>query len=111
MEKKLSKLENVKLGLCGYQEACLGFSATISGESWGVQDNKSTWDANQIKHTENCRWSEEDRNKGYAEIMRYISDLLNDAKVTSIDMLNGMPVEATFDGNTLVSWRILTEVI
>ncbi len=111
MEKRLGKLENVKFGLCGYQEACLGISVTISGDGWGVGDSKSTWDANQIKHTEHCQWTEEDRSKGYDEVMRFVSDLLKDAKCNSIDQLNGKPVEAKFEGMTLKGWRILTEVL
>ena len=111
MEKKLGKLSGVKFGLCGYQEACLGLSVTISGEGWGVCDNKSAWDANQIKHTKHCKWTEEDRSKGYDDVIRYVSDLLSHAKVRSVGDLNGKPVEAVFDGMTLKSWRILTEVI
>jgi hypothetical protein len=43
--------------------------------------------------------------------MRYVSSLLKDAKVNSVDQLKGKPVEVTFDGNMLKSWRILTEVL
>ena len=110
-EKKLGKLENVKFGLGGYQNACLGLTVTISGNGWGCGDNRSAWDANQIKHTKRCKWTEEDRSKGYDEVMRFVSDLLKDAKCVSIDQLNGKPVEAEFDGMTLKSWRILTEVL
>lgn len=111
METKLGKLKNVKFGLCGYQEACLGISVSIEGQGWGVGDCKSTWDANLIECTEHCKWTEEDRSKGYDETMRYVSDLLAAAKVDSVEKLNGIPVEATFEGMTLKSWRVLTEVI
>jgi hypothetical protein len=43
--------------------------------------------------------------------MRYVSKLLKDAKVSSVDELKGKPVEVTFDGNMLKEWRILTEVL
>lgn len=43
--------------------------------------------------------------------MRYVSGLLKDAKVSSVDRLVGKPIEATFDGQVLESWRILTEAI
>ena len=111
MEKKLGKLENVRFGLGGYQDACLGLTVTISGDGWGVGDNKSTWDANRIKCSDRCKWTEEDRSKGYDEVMRFVSDLLSNAKVSSISELNGKPVEAVFEGMVLKSWRILTEVI
>jgi hypothetical protein len=43
--------------------------------------------------------------------MRFLSKLLKEAKVDSVDQLKGKPVEVTFDGNLLSEWRILTEVL
>ena len=43
--------------------------------------------------------------------MRYLSKLLNDAKVDSVDKLKGIPVEVTLEDNTLKEWRVLTEVL
>jgi hypothetical protein len=80
-------------------------------QTGGVSDNKSGWDKNLIKHSEHYKWTEDDRSKSYADIVGYVSDLLNQAKVRSVDKLAGIPIEATFDGNLLKSWRILTEVI
>ncbi len=45
------------------------------------------------------------------EIVRYISDLLDKAKVSDIYQLKGIPVEAEFEKNSLKNWRILTEVL
>jgi hypothetical protein len=64
-----------------------------------------------ISCSEHSKWSESDRDVWYAEIMRYVSKLLRDAKVDSVEKLKGKPIEATFDGNTLKEWRILTEVL
>jgi hypothetical protein len=111
MEKKLGKIERVSFGHGGYQECMLGLSITLSGDGWGVGDFKGNWDAELIKHTEHSKWSEEDRSKGYDETMRYLSKLLKDAKVDSVDKLKGVPVEVTFDGNLLKEWRVLTEVL
>lgn len=111
METKLGKLNNVRFGHVGYQDVCLGLAVNISGEGWGVNDNKSFWDFNLIKHSEHCKWSEEDREKEAVDVIRFVSDLLKAAKVNSIDKLNGIPVEAKFDGNILKSWRVLTEVL
>jgi hypothetical protein len=52
-----------------------------------------------------------DRDVRYSEIMRYVSKLLKDDKVDSVEKLKGKPIEATFEGNTLREWRILTEVL
>ena len=111
MEKKLGKIERVTFGHGGYQECMLGISVTLSSEGWGVGDFKGGWDAELIKHTEHCQWTEEDRTKGYDETMRFLSKLLKEAKVSSVDQLKGVPVECIFDGMMLKEWRILTEVL
>jgi len=111
MRKELGKIEKIEFGVGGYQDACIGLHITLSGEGWGVGASKEAWDANMIVWSEYCKWTEEDRSKQYDEIVRYISDLLHEAKVSNITQLKGKPVEATFDGLMLVSWRILTEVL
>lgn len=111
MEKRLGKIESVRFGHGGYQDAMLGLSVTLSAKSWGVGDFKGNWDAELIKCTENTKWTEEDRDKGYSDTMRFLSKLLKDAKVDSVDKLKGVPVEVTFDGMSLKEWRILTEVL
>lgn len=109
--KMFGKISSVKFGLGGYQDCCIGIHFTLMGSNWCTTAATSAWDANLIKHSEGCKWTEEGRDKEYADIMRYVSGLLKDAKVDSISGLKGVPVEATFDGNLLVSWRILTEVL
>ena len=111
MEKRLGKIEAVKFGVGGYQDAMLGIHVTLGNGSWGVGDSKANWDSEQIKWGEYTQWTEEDRNKWYSDIMRDVSTLLKEAKVDSVDKLKGKPVEVTFDGNTLKEWRILTEVL
>jgi hypothetical protein len=89
----------------------IGLNVTITGKGWGVGDSKCEWDAEMIKCDKNCKWTEADRDKHYAEIMRFLSKLLKDAKVSSVDKLKGIPVEVTFDGNRLIEWNVLTEVL
>lgn len=111
MEKKLGKIQSVKFGHGGYQDACIGLSVTLSDGGWGVGDFKGTWDPEMVASSEYTKWTEEDRTKGFDETMRFISKLLKDAKVETVDKLKGIPIEATFDGTLLKEWRILTEVI
>lgn len=111
MEKRLGKIQHVTFGHGGYQDACLGLNVTLGGDGWGVSDGKTAWDANMIKHSDHRKWTEADRDAQYSEIMRYVSDLLRDANVSSVDKLKGIPVEVVFDGNLLKEWRILKEVI
>lgn len=111
MEKRLGKIEKVSFGLGGYQDICIGLNVTLAGDFWAVSDSKAAWDANLIDCSEYCKWTEEDRSAQYAEIVRYVSDLLYAAKVSNVQQLQGKPVEVTFDGMKLKSWRILTEVL
>lgn len=111
MEKKLGKIQEVKFGLGSYQGAMLGLHVTLGDGSWGVTSEVSTWDPETIECSKYAKWTEEGRSKIFDEIMRYISKLLNEAKVNSINELKGIPIEATFDNNTLKEWRILKEVL
>lgn len=111
METKLGKISKVEFGLCGCQECELGLWVCLDMKGSGVQDTKAVWDANKIKHTDSCKWTEESRNNDYAEIMRYVSDLLAAAKVDSVSKLKDIPVEVKFEGMQLKSWRILSEVL
>lgn len=111
MEKRLGKIESVKFGIGGYQDAMIGLHVTLSGSGWGVGDSRCTWDAESVKWSEHCKWTESDRDTDYAKLIRYLSKLLKEAKVNTVEQLKDIPVEVTFDGNTLKEWRILTEVI
>jgi hypothetical protein len=111
MEKRLGKIESVRFGYGGYQDACIGISFILVGEGWGVGDFKGTWDPEIIECTKNSQWTEEDRSKNIDEMIRYVSKLLKDAKVDSVDRLKGIAIEATFDGMLLKEWRVLKEVL
>lgn len=111
MEKRIGKIENVKFGLGGYQDAMIGLSVTLIGDSWGVNDFKGYWDSESVKCTENTKWTESERSNYYSETIKHLSKLLKDSKVDSVEKLKGKPIEVTFDGNMLKSWRILTEVL
>lgn len=111
MEKKLGKITSVKFGHGGYQDACIGLSVGLGDGSWGVSDFKGTWDAELVKRSEYTKWTEEERTKGYDETIRFLSKLLKEAKVDTVDKLKNIPVEVTFDGTLLKEWRILTEVL
>jgi len=109
-EAKLGKIENILFGYGGYQNAMFGLSITLSGKGWGVGDFKGGWSLD-ITVGEYTKWTEEDRDKEFAKVCRFTNKLLQDAKKQTIDQLKNIPVEVTFDGNSLKSWRILTEVI
>jgi hypothetical protein len=108
-EKKLGKISKAEYGFCGYQDAMLGLNVTISGDGWGVgADKPGAW---TTAITDSTQWTEDDRIKGLGKNGMEILKLLEDAKVQYVSKLIGIPVECTFDGNSLVSWRILKEVL
>lgn len=110
-ETKLGKISSVSFGIGGYQDAMIGLSVTLEGKGWGVSSHNGFWSASTLERSEHARWTEDDRNFKYAEIMRHVDELLHKAKKNNVVDLRGVPVEATFEGNTLKSWRILTEVL
>ena len=111
--KSLGKIENVYFGLGGYQDAMLGITFVLSSKEqcWATSDFKGSWDYNLITPDEHSKWTEEDRSKIFIEVIKLISELLKDAKVYRLEDLKNKPIECTFEGNTLVEWRILKEVL
>ena len=108
---ELGKIESVYFGIGGYQDAQVGLHVSLQCSGVGVSSSNCAWDAETIQWSEHCKWTEKDRDASYAKIVRYISKLLKEAKVDSIDKLKGAPVEVTLEGMALISWRILTEVL
>jgi hypothetical protein len=105
---ELGRIQKITFGWGGYQDAMLGLSITLGGKSWGVGDFKGAWG---IDRSERAQWTEEDRLRQLGEACMYLRDLLKKANKQTLDQLQGAPIEATFDGNKLVSWRVLDEVL
>ena len=112
-EKMLGKITEATFGLGGYQDCSLGLHLTFESikDKWGAAYTQSFWDFNTIKYNENCKWDEDDRRDAYINIMIYLSNILKDANVKTVDQLKNIPVEVVFNDNKLKEWRILTEVL
>jgi hypothetical protein len=111
-EKKLGKILSIKFGLGGYNDCQIGLFVTLGTSEWGVGAQKASHDHNLIKWSPSCKWNEEDRHHSHVDVMKYVSDLLKDAKVNDVSDLKGKPVEVTLNESRMLdSWRILTEVI
>jgi hypothetical protein len=107
--KELGRISEAWFGYGGYQDAMLGFGLVLEGESWGYGGEfYGTWASPPGSHAE---WTEDDQTRLWGEAARKVRDLLRTARVDRIQKLVGMPIEATFDGNRFVSFRILTEVM
>lgn len=111
-EVVLGKIKSVKFGIIS-NEFQMGIELGLGSDvgSWGVTYTKGFHDFNRNVHTDYCNWTPESNNYQMLETMKYISDLLEDAKVSNVSDLKGKPVEVTFENNMIKSWRILKEVI
>jgi hypothetical protein len=107
IEKVLMKIERATCGMGGYQDACFGYSFTFGGSGLGTGDFWGTW----AFRREGVKWTEEDRAKTWAEANLRVIALLEQAHVSDVSKLVGVPVEVTFENQTRKSWRILTEVL
>jgi len=103
--KSLGKIESCKFGT---SDAMIGMFFSFTGDGWGVSDFWGDWN---IPHSERCQWTEKQRITRLGEMVMRLNTILEQAKCTDIKQLVGKPVEVTFDGNMIKSWRILTEVL
>lgn len=105
---ELGKITRAEFGFGGYQDAQFGFSVTLEGKGWGVNDFIGDW---SIERTDRCQWTEQDRQKNIFNAAWCLKKTLEDAKKRHVSELKGTPIEVTLDGMTLKSWRVLTEVL
>lgn len=106
--KQLGKISKISVGQGGYQDAMIGITFDIQGQGWGIGDFWGYW---ATKITSGTKWTEADRIKALGEVMMRLNALLQTAKVSNTNQLVGIPVEVETKDNTLVSWRVLTEVL
>lgn len=111
MSVRLGKIQEVRVGMGGYQEAMFGVGFTLGGEGWGVGDWWGFWSPSHLKWTEHCKWTEQERLDALRDTFVRLDALMKDAKVTDSAKLKGVPVEVTIEENTLKRWRILSEVL
>jgi len=110
--KTLGKIVKARFGNCGYQGAMFGLNVEFNFEGCAYVNDEITGFWNEgIKHTEYCKWTEDERSDARVEMIKRIDKILSDAKVDYVDQLVGKPVELELLTSKLVSWRILTEVI
>ena len=107
--KELGKIQKVVCGFGGYQDAQIGIGFVLGGDSWGVNTEfDGAWTSDP---DENSNWTEKSRALHLGDVFLMLRDTLRDAKVKDVTELVGIPIEATFDGNMLKSWRVLKEVL
>jgi hypothetical protein len=106
--KELGRISRAEFGLGGYQDAMIGVSFTLEGKGWGVGDFWGEW---AIARSDHAKWTEADRITRLGEMVMRLNGVMSSAGARSVSQLIGAPVEATFTGNALTSWRVLDEVL
>lgn len=86
----------------------IGLSITLGGKSWGCGDFKGAWG---VDRTEFTAWTEESCLIQLGEACMFLKGLLEASHKRDVTELVGLPIEVTLDGNKLVSWCLLTEVL
>lgn len=109
MEKRIGKIQGISFGFGGYDDAMVGVSVTLGSDKdcWGVGDFKGTW----ATRSDGAKWTVADQVKIWGDTVLWVRDILSEAKKKSIEDLKGVPVEVTFEDDTIKSWRVLTEVV
>lgn len=112
MSKELGKIHKVRFGYGGYDNMMFGLTIELATRNGSVADFIGFWSTRDIPTPSTfAEWTENTRTESYATLMRKLDELLAQAKVDDVTLLHGVPVELTFNGNRLESWRILTEVL
>lgn len=109
-EVRLGKIQRVRYGYGGYDNAMFGVTFDFRGDGWGVGDFWGWWPLTYAR-SEHCKWTEEGRNAIHLDTQRKLEQVMSDAKVHDVTQLVDVPVEVKFEGNSLESWRVLKEVL
>ena len=106
--KELGRIAAAAFGLGGYDDAMIGLSLTFESNGWSVNHFDGFWSS---ERNPNARWTEEERLLNFGAVVTRLSGLLRSARTKDVADLVGTPVEITFVGDSLESFRILTEVL
>ena len=103
---QLGKITIAHFGFVPDQAYLLGLQLCFSGEAWGVYDYVV------INISKGCQWvSLDQKSNEMSRVLTRTQEILEQAKVHTVEQLTGKPVEVTFEGTTMLDWRILTEVL
>jgi hypothetical protein len=105
---EIGKINEVRFGSGGYQDAMIGFTFQLGGKSWGTGDFWGFW---SMDPTSSAEWTAEKREIALGKTVMRVQKLMEQAKVQDFTKLKNIPVEVKFEDNTLKSWRILEEVL
>jgi hypothetical protein len=108
VRKELGKISKARWGAGGYQDACIGLTLEFSMKGSSVGEFLGGW---MIERSDHCKWTEADRLQEIGKAGMKVAEILEAIHGNDVNDIVGTPVEVTFDGNRLHSWRLLTEVL
>lgn len=112
IETKLGKIKRIKFGYVGHHDMQFGLHIEFgSNNGWGVATTISNAWSLDMEVDQYTKWTEVDRDAGFAKTMREINRIMKEAKVTNVNDLVDIPVQITFENMMLKDWRVLTEVL
>lgn len=109
--RELMKITTATFGNGGYQDAQFGLYLDFQSKGSGVSTMICGGWRHSIKVDSHTKWTDTDRAEGMAKMCETISEILDAAKVQTVDKLNGTPVEIITESNKIKSFRILEEVL
>lgn len=111
LRKELGRIQALRIGHGGYQDAMFGATFTLGGKGWGVNDFWGAWSPAMVPRSESAKWTEAERAEEFSSMCRRLDLMLKTAHVNDVMQLVGQPIEVTFNEMSLDSWRLLTEVL
>ena len=103
--KELGKITKASFGKLYDRPNIFGLFLEFGGQSWGIGDGGRY--AFNIEY----KGADGERNVAALKVADTVKDILDEAKVSTVDQLIGIPVEVTTEGNMFKSFRVLTEVL
>ena len=105
------KIGSVQFGIGGYQNGFMGLHIGLLYGSFGITDYICGGWSTEFERSVHTKWTETDRDKANADMLRIVNQIMLDAKVRNVADLVGKPVEVIIWENAMISWLILTEVL
>lgn len=105
----LGRISAISFGYGGYQGAQFGVSVTLKlAGGLGCADFRGAFPPDPKFDNPQVELS---KREAIADTAIWLAGILDAAKKRTVAELPGTPIEATFDGMALKSWRVLTEVL
>lgn len=110
--KELGKITSVRFGFyCGRGEDAFGLKLGFGGPSWGVGHEIMMSPGSPEDFLPVEQGEDESTPPIWETAVKRLLRIMAEGKIRDVSKLEGLPVEVTFEGGLVKSWRVLTEVL